>query len=99
LRAECQTFKTKTLNYLHKILYKPAADVGFIAYSLALAPILAKEGKYLLFPASAHKEIVQAYVLLKPASNNQTAKRFEAFVGSQQARTIFKRYGFKLPNE
>jgi molybdate transport system substrate-binding protein len=76
-----------------------AADAGFIAYSLALAPILAKEGKYLLFPASAHKEIVQAYVLLKPASNNQTAKRFEAFAGNQQARAIFKRYGFKLPNE
>ncbi len=76
-----------------------AADVGFIAYSLALAPVLEKEGKYMLFPASSHVEITQAYVLLKPAANNNTAQLFEEFVGSADARKIFKRYGFKLPNE
>jgi molybdate transport system substrate-binding protein len=76
-----------------------AADVGFIAYSLALAPILEKQGRFFLFPAESHTEILQAYVLLKPAALNQTAKRFEAFVGSAEARVIFKRYGFRLPHE
>jgi molybdate transport system substrate-binding protein len=76
-----------------------AADVGMIAYSLALAPVLAKEGNYYLVPASAHKPIVQGYVLLKPASGNRTASEFERFIGSSEARSIFKRYGFTLPNE
>jgi len=76
-----------------------AADVGMIAYSLALAPVLAKEGNYYLVPASAHKPIVQGYVLLKPASGNRTASEFERFIGSSEARMIFKRYGFTLPNE
>lgn len=76
-----------------------AADVGMIAYSLALAPVLAKEGNYYLVPENTHKPIVQGYVLLKPASGNQTAAKFEHFIGSREARTIFKRYGFTLPNE
>lgn len=76
-----------------------AADVGMIAYSLALAPVIAQEGNYALVPAGTHKPIVQGYVLLKPASGNQTAGKFERFMGSREARTIFKRYGFTLPNE
>lgn len=76
-----------------------AADVGFVAYSLALAPALAKIGNYKLIPASAHQEIVQGYVLLKPAANNPAARRFETFVGSAAARAIFRKYGFTLPNE
>lgn len=76
-----------------------AADVGMIAYSLALAPVLAKEGNYYLVPENTHKPIVQGYVLLKPAAENQTARKFERFIGSAEARAIFKRYGFALPNE
>lgn len=76
-----------------------AADAGMIAYSLALAPVLASEGRYFLVPASMHKPIVQGYVLLKPAAGNSTAAKFEQFIGSREARSIFKRYGFTLPNE
>lgn len=76
-----------------------AADAGMIAYSLALAPVLASEGSYYLVPARMHKPIVQGYVLLKPAAGNATAARFEKFIASPAARMIFKRYGFTLPNE
>lgn len=76
-----------------------AADAGFVAYSLVLAPALATIGNYKLIPASAHKEIIQGYVLLKPSANNPTAKLFESFVGSADARIIFGKYGFTLPNE
>jgi len=76
-----------------------AADAGMIAYSLVLAPVLAKEGNYYLIPATAHKPIVQGYVRLKPAINNGCATKFEQFIGSPAARVIFKKYGFILPNE
>jgi len=76
-----------------------AADAGMIACSLVLAPVLASEGNYYLIPATMHKPIVQGYVLLKPAVGNVTAAKFEKFIGSREARTIFKRYGFTLPNE
>lgn len=76
-----------------------AADVGLVAYSLVLAPAFAKDGNYQLIADSAHQKIVQGYVLLKPSANNPTAKRFESFVGTNDSRTIFRKYGFTLPNE
>lgn len=76
-----------------------AADIGFVAYSLALAPLLTREGSYFLIPTSDHKEIVQGYVLLKPAARNATAALFATFIASPAARAIFRKYGFTLPNE
>lgn len=76
-----------------------AADVGLVAYSLAVAPLLAKDGSYLLIPASAHREIIQGYALLKPSLNNPVARKFETFIGSHEVRGIFKKYGFTLPDE
>ncbi len=76
-----------------------AADAGLVAYSLALAPALASVGNYFLVPSEAHNPIVQGYVLLKPASGNATAAKFEAFIASPAARVIFRKYGFSLPNE
>lgn len=76
-----------------------AADAGLVAYSLALAPALAGVGNYFLVPAEAHKPIVQGYVLLKPASGNATAVKFETFIASPTTRAIFRKYGFSLPNE
>lgn len=82
-----------------QFVHSGAADVGFVAYSLALAPALAGEGSFFLIPASAHKEIVQGYVLLKPAAGNATAALFSTFIASPVARAIFRKYGFTLPNE
>lgn len=76
-----------------------AADAGLVAYSLALAPALAKVGNYFLVPAEAHKPIIQGYVLLKPAIGNGAAAKFEAFIASPTARVIFRKYGFSMPNE
>lgn len=76
-----------------------AADAGLVAYSLSLAPALASVGNYFLVPAEAHTPIVQGYVLLKPATGNEAAAKFEAFIGSPTARIIFRKYGFSLPNE
>ena len=76
-----------------------AADIGFVAYSLALAPILAKEGTHFLIPTTTHKEIIQGYVMLKPSAGNAAAKLFATFISSPPARAIFRKYGFSLPNE
>jgi molybdate transport system substrate-binding protein len=76
-----------------------AADAGMIAYSLVLAPALAKEGNYYLIPTTAHQPIVQGYVLLKLATGNTAAAKFEQFIASPAARAIFKTYGLVLPNE
>lgn len=71
-----------------------AADIGIIALSLALNPLLNNQGKYFLIPSSAHQPLDQAYVILKRAENNPAAKIFSNFISSLLAKDILKKYGF-----
>lgn len=74
------------------------AEIGIIALSLALSPTLADIGEYYLIPGTYHSALIQALVITKRAENNQIAKDFVAYLGSDVARKIFLRYGFKWPN-
>lgn len=73
-----------------------AADVGLLAYSLALSPELRRAGRFYLIPASAHTPLQQSYVLLRRAQGNATAAAFASFIGSPAARAALKKYGFGL---
>ncbi len=73
-----------------------AADVGLLAYSLALSPELRRAGRFYLIPAAAHQPLQQCYVLLKQARGNATAAAFAAFVASPVARQALKKYGFSF---
>jgi molybdate transport system substrate-binding protein len=71
-----------------------AADMGVLAYSLALSPALRRAGKFYLIPATAYTPLQQSYVVLKRASGNATAATFAAFMASPTARQALKKYGF-----
>ena len=73
-----------------------AADVGVLAYALALSPELRKMGKSYLIPATAHTPLQQSYVLLKQAQGKPAAQAFAAFIASPTARQALKKYGFSL---
>lgn len=70
---------------------------GIIAYSLALSPKIAALGTYELIPADMHKPLRQSMGLVKTAG--ATAEAFYTFAKSQEARAIFRQYGFVLPGE
>ena len=71
-----------------------AADVGVLAYSLALSPELRRAGKFYLIPTTAHTPLQQSFVVLKRASGNATARDFAAFMASPVARQALRKYGF-----
>ncbi len=79
-----------------------AADIGFIALSLAVSDKLKNIGSYYLLPEKCHSPILQGYVVLKSASENkerlETALKFYKFIQSGTAKNILKKYGF-LPAE
>jgi molybdate transport system substrate-binding protein len=68
---------------------------GIFAYSLALAPQLAKLGRYVLLPEELHDPLRQRMVLVKGAGD--TARAFHAYLQQPAAREVFVRYGFILP--
>ncbi len=75
-----------------------AADAAIIAYSLVLAPVMQGNGNYFLIDERSHPPLEQGYVVLKRAAANPDAGRFARFISSGEARTIFVKYGFRLPS-
>ena len=73
-----------------------AADVGLLAYALALSPELRRAGRFYLIPAAAHSPLQQSFVVLKRASGNATAAAFATFMATPAARQALKKYGFGL---
>jgi molybdate transport system substrate-binding protein len=68
-------------------------DVAFTAMSL----ILDQPGNYFLIDPGLYKPIEQELCVLKGASKPDLARAFEQFVLGQDAREIFRRYGYGLP--
>ncbi|MEK7350682.1 MAG: molybdate ABC transporter substrate-binding protein [Nitrospirota bacterium] len=76
-----------------------AADVGIIAMSLALAPLMQAAGHYWEIPADAHPPIEQGAVILKGAKSQERAKAFLSFVQGVEGQAMMKRYGFVVPGD
>ncbi len=70
---------------------------GIFAYSLALAPVFADKGKFVLIPEDLHEPLRQRMVLTKKAT--PVAREFYQYLQQPAARVVFRRYGFVLPGE
>lgn len=75
------------------------AEVGIIALSLALSPEMTSKGKYIAIDEKSYSKLEQAYVIIKNSETNKDILKFIQFIETEQARKIFDKYGFKLPNE
>lgn len=70
-----------------------AADIGITPLSLAVRAT----GRYRELPPESYPKMEQGGILVKSTKNAALAQKFRAFLLSQQARSILKRYGFYLP--
>ncbi|MDZ7266550.1 MAG: molybdate ABC transporter substrate-binding protein [candidate division KSB1 bacterium] len=73
-------------------------EAGIVALSLVLSPRLHKLGTYWEIPETSHPRLEQGAVLTRRGAGNPAAQKYLAFLRSAAARTIFDRYGFRLPN-
>ncbi|GBD44013.1 Molybdate-binding periplasmic protein [bacterium HR40] len=74
-----------------------SVPAGIVALSLALAPPLAGKLRYAAIPAEWHEPLNQRMALLRHAG--PMAEAFYAWLQSERARAVFRRYGFLLPGE
>jgi len=72
-----------------------SAQGGIIAYSLALAPQVAKLGEFALIPESWHQPLAQRMVLMRQAP--ESARAFYEYLSRPEAQSIMARYGFVMP--
>jgi molybdate transport system substrate-binding protein len=75
-----------------------ACDIGIIALSLAVTPVMKSKGIYWEIPAVAHLPLEQGVVILKSSKQQESAKQFLAFIKGVQGQEIMKRNGFTQPN-
>lgn len=76
-----------------------AADIGFTAKSVVLAPEMAGKGKWVEVPKGSYEPIAQAVVVLKHGAETQpeAARKFVEFMFTPKVRAIFEKYGYLLP--
>ena len=74
-----------------------SAEAGIFAYSLAIAPAIARAGTFTLLPESLHEPLRQRMVLTRKAGD--AARAFYAHLQQPAARSILRRHGFTLPGE
>lgn len=73
------------------------ADIGFVAWSLLKSPKMQGKGKAWLLPLDAFPRLQQAAVLTRKGAASPLARQYQQFLRSPEAKTVFERYGFTLP--
>jgi len=74
-----------------------AADAGIVALSLALAPAVKANGRWVEIATSDYPAIEQGGVILRWAADIDAAKAFRAYLVSADGRAILEQYGFFPP--
>lgn len=75
-----------------------STNVGLVALSIAKAPQMEQAGSFWLAPLSSHLLLSQTYVILR-GQDRPAARRFYAYIGSEEAHKILRKYGFLLPGD
>lgn len=70
-------------------------DAAVVALSLSTQ----SNGRWVLIPADLHRPLNQALAVVKSTKHLEEARRFAAFVNSEQGRGVMRKYGFVLPGE
>jgi molybdate transport system substrate-binding protein len=73
------------------------AQIGIIAYSLAVAPKMKANGRFWEVPQDAFPRLEQAGLVLSSAKNAEGAREFRKFMTGPGGQEILKKYGFILP--
>lgn len=73
------------------------AELGLVALSLVLSPRLKNRGHWIAVPPDTYPRLDHAAVLTSRAKNNPAASRYLAFLSSDRAREILRRFGYQVP--
>jgi len=89
----------ESISQANQFISTGAADIGFTAKSVVLAPNMQDKGKWIEVDPQSYKAIAQGVIVLRYADQNHAkeAHEFYDFLFSAAAQDIFKKYGYHLP--
>ena len=88
----------ESISQVNQFITTQAADIGFTAKSIVLAPNMKDKGKWMEVDPQAYKPIAQGVVVLKYAQKDHSkeAQAFYDFLFSAPAQEILKKYGYNF---
>ena len=89
----------ESISQANQFITTAAADIGFTAKSIVLAPNMKDKGKWIEVDPQSYEPIAQGVIVLRYAEQNHSkeAHEFYDFIFSAPAQGILKKYGYKLP--
>jgi molybdate transport system substrate-binding protein len=75
------------------------AEVGIVALSLALAPAMRSDGRYVVIPPEDYPPLIQAAVILKSSREKDVANQFLKFLKEPKTVALMQQYGFVVPED
>jgi len=75
------------------------AEVGIVALSLALAPAMKSDGRYVIIPPADYPPLIQAAVILKSSREKKVANQFLQFLKEPTTVALMQQYGFAVPED
>jgi molybdate transport system substrate-binding protein len=89
----------ESIAQVNQFISTRAADLGITAISVVLAPNMKDKGKWIEIDKKSYEPIAQGVVILKYAQkhNPEAARKFYEFLFSDEAKMVFRKYGYKLP--
>ena len=75
------------------------AEVGIVALSLALAPAMKSDGRYVIIPPQDYPPLIQAAVILKSSPEKKVANQFLQFLKEPKTVALMQQYGFVVPED
>ncbi len=75
------------------------AEVGIVALSLALAPAMKSDGRYMVIPPEDYPPLIQAAVILKSSREKEVANEFLKFLKAPKTVALMQQYGFAVPED
>lgn len=71
------------------------ANIGIIALSQAMLPLLRRQGHYSLVPQELYAPLDQGMVILRRTRALASARKFQAWVRSPRGQNLLQKYGFE----
>jgi len=88
----------ESVSQANQFIATGAADIGFTAKSVVVAPNMKGKGKWVEIDPRSYQAIAQGVIVLKYGDQNHSkdAHEFDDFLFSPAAQDIFKKYGYTL---
>src|SRR6516162_2785051 len=96
-QAKGKFVQGENISQAAQFVHSGNAEVGIVALSLALAPAMKSDGRYVVIPPKDNPPLIQAAVIVKSSREKEVANRFLEFLKEPETVALMKQYGFAVP--